>query len=75
MKKFADYKIGILKIFYLVNKNYGELIIIKCQIFLKYTKNFSKYTKMDINKVFNNLLNKNDSKEEDNESDFKKIRS
>ncbi len=72
LKKLADYKIGILKIFYLVNKNYGELIINRCQIFVEYTKNFTKYTKMDINKVFNNLLNKNESKEEDNESDSSK---
>ena len=67
LKKLADYKISILKIFYLVNKKYGELIIHRCQIFVEYTKNFTKYTKMNIYKVFKNLSNKNENKEE-NES-------
>ncbi len=67
LKKLADYKISILKIFYLVNKKYGELIIHRCQIFVEYTKNFTKYTKMNIYKVFQILSNKNENKEE-NES-------
>lgn len=53
--KITDYKISILKVFYVVNKKYGYEIITKCNMFLEYTSNFTKYTKFDIDVVMKEL--------------------
>ena len=53
--KINEYKINILKIFYLVNRKYGEEIIRRCNMFLEYTSNFTHYTKKSIYEVFKKL--------------------
>ena len=69
LHKITEYKIAILKVFYVVNKKYGYEIIKRCFMFLEYTSNFTKYTKYDIDTVmkqlsFKSLPTVNDSKSE-----------
>ena len=69
--KITEYKISILKVFYVVNKKYGYEIIKKCNMFLEYTGNLTKYTKYDIDYVMKELSNTNEKEDAQSSNDEK----